>query len=604
MSTEANSIEGTSVTSETGPAPAVSDQEAQPPHSHARQHSANYIAATASMKNRRAGRLAWLLAVAAIASTLVAFGISVYFVIATGDSWTIILYSFLTLFITAAYAIIGALVAIRHPRNPIGWLFLAVSWLYGIGFIEDVYRNYGPLVGATTSLPWVLQNLWLPVVMLPSFVFLLFPDGRLISSRWRIVLWAAVLGLVGTLVAMLLHPGPVPVWDMESNPTGIAELAGSLDIVLQVARLLLGIGFVGSITAFVMRFRRSRNIERQQMKWLGYAVGLMLFSFSLSALTWSLWADNATATDLRSDLMTNIAILGIAVATGIAILRYRLYDIDVVINRTLVYGALTASVVMIYVLIVGGLETFVQAESSLLIALVATGLIAVLFQPLRDGLQRAVNRLSYGERNEPFEALARLGRRLESSFSAEMVYPAIVESVAQALKLPYAAITVRHGEGFDTAAGYGGDSQEPVAYPFTHQGEVIGQLLVGRRGLDENFSAADERLLRNFARQADTAVHAVQLTADLQRSRQQLVTAREEERLRLHRDLHDGLGPALASVVWQADSARDMIYTDPPEALQLLKGSIEQAQDALADIRRLVYGLRPPALDELGLVGA
>jgi signal transduction histidine kinase len=156
----------------------------------------------------------------------------------------------------------------------------------------------------------------------------------------------------------------------------------------------------------------------------------------------------------------------------------------------------------------------------------------------------------------------------------------------------------------EIAEAYGSGDQEPVDYPLIHHGEVVGRLLVGRRGPDEPFSVADERLLRGFARQAGMAVHAVQLMSDLQRSRQRLVAAREEERLRLRRDLHDGLGPALASIVWQADSARDVVYTDPSGAEQLLESSIEQAQLALADIRRLVYGLRPPALDELGLVGA
>lgn len=540
----------------------------------------------------------------AIAGTFVAYGIGVYFVITWGVGRILIVDQLLVPVFTAAYAIVGGLVASRHPRNPIGWIFLAVAWNETIALTLRVYERYGPVMGASGSVPEIGQNLWVfTTIFTTIFVFLLFPNGRLISSRWRIVLWSAALGLVVQHVALALHPGPLLQWGVEDiNPDGIPVLADTLDVVLEITRILLVIGMVGSIAAFVIRVRRSRGIERQQMKWLSYAIGLTLLSFAFGSLTWSL-RPGTLATEI-SDKLTYLAILGIAVATGIAILRYRLWDIDIVINRTLVYTALTVSVLLIYVLIVGGLGALVRAESSVLIALLATGLIAVLFQPLRARLQRAINQLTYGDRDDPFEALARLGRRLEGNFSPELVYPTIVETAAQALKLPYVAIAVKHGDGFETVEDYGTNKGDPVAYQLRHQGEVIGQLLVGRRSPGENFSAADERLLRNFARQAGTAVHAVQLTADLQLSRQQLVTAREEERLRLRRDLHDGLGPALASVVWQADSARDMIYTDPPEAAQLLEGSIKQAQDALADIRRLVYGLRPPALDELGLVGA
>jgi signal transduction histidine kinase len=557
-----------------------------------------------SAKGQKTGRLAWSLALFAIGGSLVAFAIGIFFLITTGGSRTVTLDDFLIPIPTAAYAIVGGLVASKHPRNLIGWIFIAVSWLYGISLARDVYQAFGLEMGATGSVPALADNLWIPRVLLPTlFVFLLFPDGTHLSRRWEIIFWLAASGLVAQHIALALHPGPVPLYDIAVNPDGYPALAGMLDIVLQVTRLLLVIGLVGAIAAFVIRLRRSKGIERQQMKWLSFAISLAVLSFVFGTITWSLWPDNPLVTGL-SDFITEVTVLGIAVATGIAILRYRLYDIDLVINRTLVYGALTVIVVLIYVLLVGGLGALAQVEGSLLTSLVATGLIAVIFQPLRERLQRAVNRLTFGDRDEPFEALERLGRRLEGIFSPEMVYPTIVETVAHSLKLPYVAIAMQRGEELVIAEAHGSTNYEPLGYPLLHQGEVVGQLLVGRRSPEENFTEADERLLHSFARQVGTAVHAVQLTADLQRSRQSLVTAREEERLRLRRDLHDGLGPVLASVIWQTDGARDIIHTDPSGAAQLLEGSVEQAQAALADIRRLVYGLRPPALDELGLVGA
>jgi signal transduction histidine kinase len=339
------------------------------------------------------------------------------------------------------------------------------------------------------------------------------------------------------------------------------------------------------------------------MKWLAYVLALMLVGIIIGSII----AYSLPESELVEELliaMTSLAVLAIAIAASIAILRYRLYDIDLVINRTLVYGGLTAGIVLLYILVVGGLSLLFQTQGNLAIGLVATGTVALLFHPLQVRLQQAVNRFMYGERDEPFEVMANLGRQLENTFEPEMVYPTIVETVAQTLKLPYVAIAVKQEDQFGIVESFGQNGHETQAYPLTHHGEVVGQLRVSSRGPEAKLSEADERLLRTIARQAGTAVHAVQLTAELQRSRQQLVTAREEERRRLRRDLHDGLGPVLASVVWQSDSARDLVFTAPEETIQLLDSSIEQAQTALADIRRLVYGLRPPALDELGLVGA
>jgi signal transduction histidine kinase len=236
--------------------------------------------------------------------------------------------------------------------------------------------------------------------------------------------------------------------------------------------------------------------------------------------------------------------------------------------------------------------------------LLATGLVAVLFQPLRARLQRVVNRLVYGERDEPYAVLSRLLSRLEATLAPEAVLPTIVETVAQALKLPYAAITLKQGDVFTPAATFGLPQDKPFTLPLVYHTETIGQLLLAPRAPGEAFTAADRRLLEDLARQAGVAVHAVRLTADLQRSRERLVTAREEERRRLRRDLHDGLGPSLASVTFKVDAARNLLTRDSARAETLLTEVRQQAQQAITDIRRLVYNLRPPALDELGLLSA
>jgi signal transduction histidine kinase len=298
----------------------------------------------------------------------------------------------------------------------------------------------------------------------------------------------------------------------------------------------------------------------------------------------------------------------IPTSLAIAVLRYRLWDIDVIIHRTLVYGSLTALIVGLYVLIIASFGAVFQTTGNLAPSLLATGVIAILFQPLRERVQRSVNRLIYGERDEPYAVIARLGKRLEDTLSPAAILPTIVETVAQALRLPYASIDLPGDEAHSLSAEYGdarlAQRADLTRLPLVYQQEPIGELRLAPRAPGESFGRADWRLLNDFVRQAGIAAHGARLTADLQHSRERLVTAREEERRRLRRDLHDGLGPALASLAMQADGARELIRSDPDRVEATLIDVTAKAQTALQDIRRLVYDLRPPALDELGLIGA
>jgi signal transduction histidine kinase len=210
----------------------------------------------------------------------------------------------------------------------------------------------------------------------------------------------------------------------------------------------------------------------------------------------------------------------------------------------------------------------------------------------------------YGERDDPYAVISRLGRRLEAALAPESVLPTIAETIAQALKLPYAAILLKEGEGFRTAAAYGSPRGEPETFPLVYQRDEIGRLELSPRAAEETFSQADRRLLEDLARQVEVAVHAVRLTTDLQHSRERLVATREEERRRLRRDLHDGLGAQLAGLNVQAGALRRLIPRDPDAADELVVELREELRSAISDIRRLVYDLRPPALDDLGLVEA
>jgi signal transduction histidine kinase len=453
--------------------------------------------------------------------------------------------------------------------------------------------TFGPII-ATSSVPvgpspWQVPNECLTFLALAllAIVFLLFPSGQFVPSWTR---WLFVVFLAGLIPTAFLAP--------VMPKTLVDELGYLVSLAETVALTFIQL----------YRYRRvSSPMQRQQTKWVvfGFAVPAIIYGseyvldliFPVVASPDSLYMPASAAVNAFLPLF-------IPLSFGFAMLRYRLWEIDVLINRTLVYGTLTAIVVGVYVLVVSILSTLLHTFGNFLISLLATGLVAVLFQPLRARLQRGVNRLMYGERDDPYAVLSRMGSRLEATLAPEAILPTIVETVAQALKLPSVAIALKQGDEFITAASYGLSQDNPFILPLVYHTETIGQLRLSPRAPGEAFTAADRRLLEDIAHQAGVAAHAVRLTTDLQRSRERLVTTREEERRRLRRDLHDGLGATLAALHLQAGAIRLLMQHDLPAADTELVELQTEIRSAIADIRRLVYGLRPPTLDELGLVGA
>jgi signal transduction histidine kinase len=555
-------------------------------------------------------RLIWLLVAVTMGLTLVTLLISLYYAVSTGDARRLLSHQAMLPLTTAVFSVLGALVVSRQPNNLIGWLFLIVGLFEGLSSFAAGYSLFGsalwnrePYPGADIAI-WLNLWIWMPAIFLPTtLILLLFPNGKLPSNRWRPVAWMTVLGMAAVMLSRALHPGPVESWGPEINPLTFGISPGFLEVVLNLGTLLLIVAMIASIIALIGRFRRSRGVERQQIKWLVYAGMIMVLGFVVTGILWFSFPANPLVQEL-SIVLTGVTVLIIGVGAGVAIARYNLYDIDLIINRTLVYVTLTAVIIVLYAVLVGGVGALMQAQSNWIVALAATVVVAILFQPLRERLQKGVNRLLYGQRDEPFEVLSDLGQRLEGTLSPDMVYPTLVETVADTLKLPYAAIAVQGEAGLRLADSYGRPVGDLIVFPLTYQGEMIGQLEVAPRRPGESLSEADMRLLRNIASQAGTAVHAVQLTSDLQRSRRQLVTAREEERRRLRRDLHDGLGPSLAALHLQSGVLRRLIKDDPQAAQALVDEFRGDIRATIEEIRRVVYELRPPALDELGLAAA
>lgn len=565
------------------------------------------------MRQQTARRLSWSITFFSIIVVLTGLILSIVAQTTNGNP-AIFSHQFFTPLLTITYCVVGALVASRHPRNPIGWMFCIIGFLSALNMFSAGYALFGeltrPLPG-TALARWFSIWIWIPNALLPiTFALLLFPDGKLLSTRWRPVGWAAGLGIFAFTFSFAFYAESLAEFAIPSNPYGIPGGEQFLNALMTAAAPLLLVGIFGSIASLVVRFRQGTGIERAQLRWLAVAGVMVIVVNILGGIPWLLWPSNSMNQELGI-IATDIALVNIVIATGVAILRYKLWDIHIFVNRTLVYGALTVLVVGIYVVIVGFLGILLQAGNSLPVSLLGTGIVAFSFQPLRERLQRGVNRLMYGERDDPYAVLGRLSERLEAVATSRSVLPAIVETVSDALKLPYAAIALKDGETFTVAAEIARSpatvrpaDSDLVVLPLMYHLETVGQLFLAPRAPGEQFSQADRRLLETIARQAGVAAYNVRLTQDLQRSREMLVTTREEERRRLRRDLHDGLGPVLASMSFKLDAVYNLADRDADAVQKMATELKTQMQDALADIRRIAYGLRPPALDELGLVGA
>lgn len=487
------------------------------------------------------------------------------------------------------------------------WFAVMVSSvLLLLGLTFGIHGNIDTL--RLAGVPWWLYRQWR--WLLPFFfsiglfaIFYLFPNGRFVPrwTRWALLATSIVLlaGWPGEVIADALGWGKA--WQQWEIPWG-------LFMATFLVSLAIGFG------AQIYRYRRVATVvERQQTKWVIYGIGVGFGLLILTMATDSLWSEmrtpalDVTLTGLR--LMETVAILALPLSISLSILRYGLWSVDRVINRTLVYALMTGAVFAVYGLLVGISAAFLGLGGSPWLAVVATAIVAAIFQPLRDWLQRSVNQLSYGARDDPITVLRLLGRHLESTAAPDATLETMTRTVAESLKLPYAALELAHeGETGElaraTVAVWGKPAGALERFPLVFQSAPLGHLVVSERAEGERLGHADRALLESVALQAGPAVQAMQLTAQLQQSRQAIVTAREEERRRLRRELHDGLGPQLASQTLTIDAIARQMERDPARAAALLQDLKHQSQDAIRDIREIVYELRPPALDDLGLVGA
>jgi two-component system NarL family sensor kinase len=487
-------------------------------------------------------------------------------------------------------AVAGWPIAAYRPGNKVGWLLLGGGIAYastGAGM---------PLLACVANAGWAAEPVWRAVatvisggwswavtVFLP-LALLYFPDGELPSRRWR---WLVVLAWLDGALFYLL--ATVSGFTMDVGVRGYFVLGppeqSRYSWIPAVVSFPIVVVYVAAVVSLVRRFRRGDELTRRQLLWVMLALLVVVVVFALDPV-------------LPDSDLSILPIALVPLAILVAIFRHGLLDIRLVFARSVIYLLLTGAAVGGYLALVAGLGQFLTT-AALGPSVAATLLVAVAFNPVRVWLQQRVDRLVYGARRDPVRAMAEVGARLGETTTRDGL-DGVLAALCRVMRLPSAKIIV----GDRILARCGADPATMAAIPLTHGEESVGELVIGLRYGESRLAAADERVLSLLAAPIAVALHATGLADELSRSREQTISAREEERRRLRRDLHDGLGPVLTGVVLNAEAALRLVRNDPTRSESLLGALRDQTTGALEDIRRLVYELRPPALDSLGLLGA
>jgi signal transduction histidine kinase len=558
---------------------------------------------------RRTGSIAW----AAFGATVVLLAVAL--VVASRDGRVGDVAVFLPVML--AFALVGAIVADRQPRNPVGWLFLAQGVLGSLVEVTSEYAKLGAsrtphLVGTSWS-AWafaVLLDSSFPMLILS---LLLFPDGHPPTPRWRAVAVAAVAAGAGAaMLTALADTNLTTNFPRLVDPVRVVATSTARTIygaVLSVEPLL----FLAAAAGIILRLRRAHGDERPQLKWIAYATGVSAASLAATAIL-PLGIEPVAAFIVVVPL--------IPIAAGIAILKYRLYDIDVVISKTLLYGILAAFITVVYVAIVVGIGTAIGDRSNQALSLAATAIVALAFQPAREHVRRFANRLVYGERATPYEVVAGFARRVSGTLSVDHVLPEMAEAAARGVGAEWARVLLLLPDGGEREVVWPegaaiSDGRVSRAIDVRYQGEPIGAIAV-QKAAGDGLAPSEERLLGDLAAQAGLALHNVRLTEELEMrlrelaeqsaalrvSRERLVTARDAQRRGLERDIREGPQRQLTEIGHRIHDTDTMVEDDPAEAERIIDRLAERANATLEGLRDLARGIFPPLLADKGIGAA
>ncbi len=536
-------------------------------------------------------------------------------------------------------ALLGMLVAARRPHNPVGWLLLVIAVASSLQGVEDQYARFALLTHP--GAPGAVWAEWLDsfgtVAIFPAgavmWLLVLLPDGHAPSRRWRTALIVGTVDSIVLVVSTAFAPGPLNSgasganYPSLNNPLGLGIFqpfsgngpVGAVIWFLGLAMLLL------ASVAPLLRMRRAHGDERQQLKWIAYAVLL-----TAALLVPFMFLAGGVLPSWTFDVPIVLGFgLALPVSIGIAIFKHRLYDIDMVISRTVVYGSLAVFITAVYVGIAVGVGALIGGggKPNLGLSILATAIVAVGFQPVRERVQRVANRLVYGKRATPYEVLSQFSERVAEGYAMDDVLPRMARVLAEGTGAERADVWLRIGETLRAAAAWPSASPPYDLVPVNgsilhapagadrmlavrHQGEILGALSLNKRA-GETLTPVEENLVAHLAGQAGLVLKNVGLTADLQArlaelraSRQRLVSAQDDERRRLERNLHDGAQQHLVAIKVKLGLAEMLASRDPEKARATLAQLKDDADEALETLRDLARGIYPPLLADKGLPAA
>ena len=529
------------------------------------------------------------------------------------------------LLLGASFSTIGVLVTRRRSENRIGWLFLA------IGVIEalNAALNHYAIVGLTARdvLPGAVWAAWFGYwsisFVVPAGLFLLllivFPNGRAVSRRWTWLAWAGLaFSTLFALSEIFLLPRMEVATGIEiDNPTNVASSeAPEYAWVFGMAILL------GGVAAVITRYRRSHGEERQQLRWFVFAVAIAIGSLALLVLFFFAIGAPEPEPQWFTVAATAVPLIGIGVgvpaACGIAVLRYRLWDLDIVIRKTVVVAVVTALISALYVTIVGGIGALVGSRLDTALAFAGAAVLAVAFQPIRRRAGGLADRLVYGKRATPYEVLSDFSGRVGEAYADDEVLPRMAQILGAGTGADAATVWLHVGGELRPAASWPQDRRlrptafrgdlvsdlgEP-AFDVRHGGELLGALSVSLPPNDP-MDATKERLVRDLASQAGLVLRNVRLVEEVRASRHRLVAAQDERAKALERNLHDGAQQQLVALAVRLRLARaSAIKEGARSTVDLLDTLATDASDALENLRDLARGIYPPLLADQGLAAA
>ena len=524
------------------------------------------------------------------------------------------------------YTTLGALIATRTDRNPIGWLLMLIGAGFLLGGFTDEYLRYAIPRGAdgffVAFSGWLTNWIFAFVAWPIPWILLLFPDGKLPTPRWRPVAIAIVALEVFLLIGFIVSPGPIDAdypGPLPTNPTGIPALEGFLDVALPIAGFaLLALG-LSTVAALILRFRRSVGEERQQMRWFVASVALGTVLLVAAFVTgWGLGPNETTAlNDLIFFVFFTILAIGLPGACAIAILRYRLYELDIVVKKTVLYAVVALVLIalfFVFAILVGA--AFIEANPLAILASIAIGLA---IWPVVRVARRVADRVVYGGRATPYEVLTEFSDRVGGSYASEDVLPRMSRVLADAVGARDAVVWLHVGNELRPSGMVSSDGPPPApvalrgddiprlpadcAVEVRDQGQLLGALSVSMPANDP-INPSKERLVRDLASQAGLVLRNVRLIEELRASRQRLVAAQDEERRKLERNIHDGAQQQLVALTVKLRLLEQLTARDPTKAAEIAAQLQDETAAALSDLRDLARGIYPPLLADEGLPAA